>query len=214
MSGSKERGTRMPRRVYAAIAFAVYAGAIVLSNYLIVHVGTPTPYGTHTTPVWPGLTAPSGVWVAALSFPARDILQRLTPTWDLRLPLPRGKALKMTVPAVGLIAILIGAGISYLISSPVIAIASGLTYLCSETADFAVYTPLQRRWFVPAVFASGCVAIVVDSVLFLHLAGIYSLPSLEGLILGKFWVILAAVPVTWLLRNRGPVALAPEVSPA
>ena len=52
--------------------------------------------------------------------------------------------------------------------------ASGLTYLCSESADFAVYTPLQRRWFVPAVIASGCVALVVDSVVFLHLAGLYS----------------------------------------
>ena len=78
----------------------------------------------------------------------------------------------------------------------------------------AVYTPLQRRWFVPAVFASGCVAIVVDSVLFLHLAGLYSLSSLEGLVLGKFWVILAAVPVTWMLRNRGPMAVTPEVAAA
>lgn len=183
------------RRTWAAAAFAVYVAAIVLSNWLITHVGIPAGPGTHLTPVGFGLLAPSGVWAAAVSFPARDVTQRLGGRW------------------LGIAAILVGAAVSYWVSSPVIAVASGLTYLCSETADFAVYTPLQRRWFVPAVFASGCVAIVVDSALFLHLAGLYSVPALEGLILGKFWVILAAIPVTWSLRRTGPVA-APEVSPA
>jgi uncharacterized PurR-regulated membrane protein YhhQ (DUF165 family) len=177
-------------RSWAAAAFAVYVAAIVASNWLITHVGIPTvPGGPHLTPVGFGLLAPSGVWAAAVSFPARDVTQRLGGRW------------------LGVLAILIGAAVSWRISDPHIAIASGVTYLCSEAADMAVYTPLQRRWFVPAVFASGCVAIVVDSVLFLHLAGIYSFSSLEGLVLGKFWVILAAIPVTWLLRNRGPMAV-------
>lgn len=188
----------MSMRRWAAVAFAVYVAAIVLSNYLITHIGIPAGPGVHLTPVGFGLLAPSGVWAAAVSFPARDVTQRLGGRW------------------LGVLAILVGALISYLISSPVIAVASGVTYLCSETADMAVYTPLQRRWFVPAVFASGCVAIVLDSVLFLHLAGLYSAAALEGLVLGKFWVILAAVPVTWMLRNAGPVAVtAPaEASPA
>ena len=183
---------------WAAAAFTVYVAAIAFSNYLIVHVGIPTgPGGPHLTPVGFGLLAPSGVWAAAVSFPARDVTQRLGGRW------------------LGVLAILIGAAVSWRISDPHIAMASGVTYLCSETADFAVYTPLQRRWFVPAVFASGCVAIVVDSVLFLHLAGLPSgWSAVAGLVLGKFWVILAAVPVTWALRNRGPVAVTPEVGPA
>jgi len=183
-------------RKWAVVAFTVYVAAIVLSNYLITHVGIPAGPGTHLTPVGFGLLAPSGVWAAAVSFPARDVTQRLGGRW------------------LGLTAILAGAGISYLISSPVIAVASGVTYLCSEGADMAVYTPLQRRWFVPAVFASGCVAIVADSVLFLHLAGLYSLASLKGLVLGKFWVVLAAVPVAWLLRRTGPVAVTADAVPA
>jgi len=184
---------RFPRvSLWAALAFAVYVAAIALSNWLIVHVGIPAGPGVHLTPVGFGLLAPSGVWAAAVSFPARDVTQRLG-----------GRRL-------GVAAILAGAAVSWKISNPAIAVASGVTYLCSEGADMAVYTPLQRRWFVPAVFASGCVAIVVDSALFLHLAGIYSLPSLEGLVLGKFWVILAAVPVTWALRNRGPMAVAAQ----
>ena len=179
------------RHAWTAAAFAVYVAAIVMSNWLITHAGIPTfPGGPHLTPVGFGLYAPSGVWAAALSFPARDLVQRTGGRW------------------LGIAAILIGAGVSYLVSNPVIAMASGITYLCSETADFAVYTPLQRRWFAPAVVASGCVAAVVDSVLFLHLAGIPAGASaVAGLVLGKVWVQLAAGPVAWKLRNAAPVAV-------
>ena len=179
-----------PIRRWAAVAFAVYVAAIAGSNWLITHAGIPTATGVHLTPVGFGLLAPSGVWAAAVSFPARDVTQRLGGRW------------------LGVAAILAGAAVSWLISDPRVAVASGLTYLCSETADFAVYTPLQRRWFTPAVFASGCVAIVVDSVLFLRLAGIPAgAAAVAGLILGKFWVQVAAVPVTWELRRAGPLAV-------
>lgn len=177
-------------RSWAAAAFTVYIVAIVASNWLITHVGIPAGPGTHLTPVGFGLYAPSGVWAAAASFPARDVTQRLG-----------GRRL-------GIAAIFIGAAISWRISDPHIAVASGVTYLCSEGADFAVYTPLQRRWFVPAVVASGCIAAVVDSVLFLHLAGLPAGASaVAGLVLGKVWVQLAAGPAAWGLRRAGPVAV-------
>lgn len=179
------------RARWATVAFAIYAGAIIASNWLIGHIGIPTfPGGPHLTPVGFGLMAPSGVWAAAVSFPARDIVQRTGGRW------------------LGISAIIVGAGVSYLISDPRIAIASGLTYLCSETADFAVYTPLQRRWFTPAVVASGCVAAIVDSVLFLHLAGLPAgMAAVAGLVLGKVWVQVAAGPAAWSLRKRTPVAV-------
>jgi len=192
----------MTRRYWAAMAFAVFVAAISLSNWLITHVGIPTvPGGPHLTPVGFGLYAPSGVWAAAVSFPARDVTQRLGGRW------------------LGVAAVVAGAAVSWRISDPHIAVASGVTYLCSEGADMAVYTPMQAGartrsagWFVAAVFISGCVAIVVDSVLFLHLAGIYSPEAVKGLILGKFWVILVAVPVTWALRKTRPLAVpVPEV---
>jgi hypothetical protein len=137
--------SRAERARWATAAFAVYAGAITLSNWLIVHAGIPAGPGTHLTPVGFGLMAPSGVWAAAVSFPARDVVQRTGGRW------------------LGLAAIAAGAGVSWMVSDPHIAMASALTYLCSETADFAVYTPLQRRWLVPAVVASGCVAAVPAS---------------------------------------------------
>jgi queuosine precursor transporter len=169
------------RAWWAVAAFATYAAAIATSNWLITRFGV--------TPVGFGLIAPAGVWAAAVSFPARDITQRMGGRW------------------LGIAAILGGAALSWALSSSHLAVASGVTYLCSETLDMAVYTPLQRRWFVPAVIASGCAAIVLDSVLFLHLAGLYSVPLVEGLILGKFWVIAAAGPAAWALRNKGPVAV-------
>lgn len=177
---------------YRAIpALAVYVGAIVLSNWLITHVGISAGPGTHLTAVGFGLYAPSGVWAAGVSFPARDIVQRLGGRW------------------LGIFAILLGAAISWRVSNPHIAEASGLTYLCSESADFAVYSPLQRRWFTPAVVASGVISAVVDSVLFLHLG---ELPdgtrAVAGLILGKLWVVLAAGPIAYGLRRAGPLAIA------
>lgn len=175
---------------WAFVALGVYIGAIVLSNWLITHVGIPVGHGTHLSPVGFGLLAPSGVWAAAVSFPARDITQRLGGRW------------------LGIIAIVVGAAVSWYISAPVIAVASGVTYLISESADFLVYTPLQRRYFAWAVFASGCVAAVVDSVVFLHLAG---LPSggkaVAGLVLGKFWVQIPAAYIAWQLRKTRPVRL-------
>lgn len=187
------RRYRAWRGYIAAIALAVYVGAIVLSNYFIVHglpfnLSTPTPYGTYTVPVGFGLVAPAGVYVAAVTFPARDVVQR-----------SGGRIL-------GVVAILIAALVSWWVSSPAIAVASGGTYLISESFDFAVYTPLQRRWFVPAVIASGIVAAVVDSLIFLKWAGIPYSGNLAGLIVGKLWIVcLLGGAAAWTLRKRLPM---------
>lgn len=185
-----EETARSALRCWAAVAFAVFVTAIVASNWLIAHVGIPAGPGTHLSPVGFGLLAPSGVWAAGVSFPARDVVQRLGGRW------------------LGMVAIIAGAAVSLAVSDPHIAIASALTYLCSETADFLVYTPMQRRWFVPAVVASGCVAAIVDSVLFLHLAGIPAGgAAVAGLILGKAWVQIPAGAAAFWLRRTGPAAV-------
>jgi queuosine precursor transporter len=177
----------VPKR-WPIIATAIYAAAIILSNVLINHIGISVP-GTsvHILPVGFGLYAPSGVWAAAVSFPARDYVQRLGGrSW-------------------GVVAILLGGLVSWFVSDPRIAVASAATYLISESVDMLVYTPLQRRFFTTAVLASGLAAVVIDSVVFLHLAGIPAPAQVvAGLILGKIWVILAAGPVTYLLRKRLP----------
>ena len=79
--------------------------------------------------------------------------------------------------------------------------ASAAAFLLSELADFAVYTPLQSRGLVLAVLASSVVGLLVDSVLFLWLA-FGSLEFLAGQILGKFWMVLLALPVVHWIRKR------------
>ena len=176
-------------RKIAALSAAIYCLAIVGANYLIVHGfpgATPTPFGTYTVPVGFGLVAPAGTYAIAVSWPARDILQR-----------SGGRT-------VGIIAIAVGAILSWWVSSPAIAVASGVTLALSETCDFLVYTPLQRRWFVPAVIASGVVAAVVDSVVFIHLAGLPT-SQIPGLIVGKLWIVtLVAGPIAFGLRKVVP----------
>ena len=180
----------MKLRPAAVVAFAVYVSAIVMANFFISHIGTPTPFHTHTFPVGFGLVAPSGTYWAALAFPARDVVQRTA-----------GRAF-------GFAAILIGAAISFGVSSHTIAVASGVTFLVAESLDMAIYTPLQKRWFGPAVVVSGCVGAVVNAWLFLTLAGLPVGPNMPGLLLGTFWVILAGGFVAGALRRAGPLAVA------
>ena len=169
----------------AALAFAVYVGSIAGANWMISHVGRPVE-GAHVLPVGFGLEAPSGVYLAGLAFVARDIVQRLA---GLRI---------------GVVAIVIGATLSWWLSSPAIAVASGVTFLLSESCDFLVYTPLQARHFPFAVVGSGLVADVVDSIVFLTLAGIPLALALPGQLVGKAWVVLIGGVAAGFLRRFGP----------
>lgn len=147
------------------VAALGYIATIFAANWLIEHVGI--------VPVGFGLMAPAGVYAVGVAFTLRDIVQRtLGREWTV-------------------VAILIGAALSYLVS-PAFAIASGVAFLVSEFADFAVYTPLERRSWLGAVTLSNTVGLTLDSVLFLWLA-FGSLAFLPGQIVGKAWMTLLAV---------------------
>lgn len=175
------------RHVIGAVFAAVYIGAIVMANWLIVHVGF--------IRVWPtSLVAPAGVYCAGLTFPARDVVQR---------------SLGRTA---GVLAIIAAAGLTYAIS-PVLAFASGATFLVSETLDMTLYTPLQRRWFRSAVIVSSTAAAVVDSLLFLYLARIPYHVALAGQIAGKLEVVFACgIPMALALKKALPLHPAPVPS--
>ena len=82
-------------------------------------------------------------------------------------------------------------------------LASGVAFALSELADFAVYTPLQRRRLMLAMLASALVGLAVDSLAFLWLA-FGSLHLLPGQIVGKLWAVLASIPFIRLLRRVAP----------
>ena len=161
-----------------------YMACIPVANWMIQHIGTfCVPNGPCMLPVAPGLAAPSGVLAVGAALVFRDLVQRrLGLAWSLG-------------------AIVVAAVLSWLISPPALVVASVAAFIFSETADTLVFTPLQKRGLVKAVFASGLVSIVIDSVIFLYLA-FGSLDFLGGQIIGKLWAILVALPLIHLLRLR------------
>ena len=151
-----------------------YILVIVLANWSIQQFGL--------VPVGFGLMAPAGVYFAGLAFTLRDLVQeQLGRKWTA-------------------VAILVGAAVSGILS-PELAMASGIAFLVSELADFAIYTPLRLKNWLLAVGLSNTVGLVADSVLFLTLA-FGSLEFLPGQIVGKAWVTLVSVGLLWMFRRR------------
>ncbi len=146
-----------------------YIATIFAANWAITTFG-PVPVGF-------GLLAPAGVYFAGLAFTFRDLTQdALGRRWTY-------------------FAIVVGAALSGLLSGQ-LALASGIAFLVSETADLVVYTPLHERRWLTAVAASNGVGLVVDSALFLWLA-FGSLAFLEGQIVGKVEMTVLAVIILW-----------------
>lgn len=187
------------KTIIGVVALVIYGISIYLANWLIRSVGTVVlPDGSHLLPVGFGLYAPSGTYAAGITFVARDVVQRtIGKRWSLLVILP-------------------GALLTALLDVR-LAIASASAFLFGELVDFLVYTPLQQRGFVRAVVASGVVASVVDSFLFLSVAHIPLAIAFPGLLLGKVWVMFVAAPVAYALRvwlAQPDVALSRSGGPA
>ncbi len=167
-----------------AVFLAAFAACVPLANWLIQNVGTTcVPNGPCLIPVAPGITAPSGVLMIGVALVLRDLVQRrLGLSWAIA-------------------AILVGGLLSAMFSPPALVVASVAAFLLSELADLAVFTPLQKRGLVLAALASSAVGLVIDSLVFLWLA-FGSLKYLEGQVLGKALMVLAALPILIWLRNR------------
>jgi uncharacterized PurR-regulated membrane protein YhhQ (DUF165 family) len=172
------------KNIEGVVFLVLFCLTIPAANWMIGHVGTVClRNGPCVVPVAPALMAPSGVLMVGLALVLRDLVQR-------RLGMEFGVA-----------AIAVGAVISAGLAPASLVIASAAAFLLSEFADFAVYTPLARRRLVLAVLASSLVGLVVDSIVFLWLA-FGSLDFLSGQIVGKFWMVLVALPLVAYLRRR------------
>lgn len=163
----------MTQRTLGIIAVLGYIFTIVAANVAITVFGL--------VPVGLGLVAPAGVYFAGLAFTLRDGVQEtLGRRWTVA-------------------AILVGAAISAAMSAQ-LALASGVAFLLSEAADFAVYTPLRRRSWLAAVVASNTAGLLIDSALFLWLA-FGSLDFLAGQVVGKLWMTALAVALLLAWRR-------------
>jgi hypothetical protein len=167
----------------AALVLA-FAATIPAANFLIGNVGTECiPNGPCIVPVGFGLTAPSGVLMIGAALVLRDMVHEVG---GLRAVF---------------VALLIGAILSWFLAAPALVVASVLSFVLAELADLAVYTPLRERRLALAVLLSGLVGSVIDSAVFVWLA-FGSFAYVEGQILGKLWVSLAAFGVLLYMRRR------------
>lgn len=182
---------RQQREVEGFAFLAAYIACIPAANWLIGNVGTVcVPQGPCLVPVAPGLMAPSGVLMIGLALVLRDLVQR-------RLGV--GYALG---------AIAVGAALSGILAPLPLVVASTTAFLLSELADFAVYTPLQKRGLVLAVLLSSVVGLIADSIIFLWLA-FGTFEFLMGQIVGKAWMVLLTLPaIEWLRRRDRRLGLA------
>jgi uncharacterized PurR-regulated membrane protein YhhQ (DUF165 family) len=132
-------------------------------------------------PVAPGLVAPAGVYVVGLALVLRDLLRERA-------------GLRATFAA-----IVAGSLLSAIIA-PRLALASGVAFLLSETADALVYEPLRERGRTLARATSQVVGAAIDSAVFLWLA-FGSLAYFPGQLTGK--LVSGAAAIAFLARwNR------------
>jgi queuosine precursor transporter len=175
------------RNTEGIVFFIGFAATIVLANYFIKNIGTVcTDSGVCLIPIWPSFgigdgMAPSGVLWAGVALTMRDLVQRRLGFWW----------------SWGAVAV--GAGLSAFLD-PALALASGGAFFVAETLDLFVYTPLQSRNLFGAVIASNVAGAVIDSFVFLALAGL-PLIYAEGQIVGKLWMTLLALPMIYMIRN-------------
>lgn len=122
---------------------AAFLAVVVFTNLITAQLGVVD---------WLGISATAGTWLAGFAFVARDATQEgLGPRW--------------------VVGCILGGALISAAFSPQLALASATAFLLSELADFAVYTPLRRSGRARAALASNAVGSVVDSALFLLIAG-------------------------------------------
>lgn len=167
-----------------ALLIAAFAATVPVANWLIGNVGTTCiPDGPCLIPVGFGYTAPSGVLMIGAALVLRDMVHE---AGGIRAALA---------------AIVIGGVLSWFVAPPALVIASVAAFVLAELADLAVYAPLRRRRLGLAVLASGIVGSVIDSAVFLALA-FGSLQFIEGQVLGKAWMSLAAFVAIRAARTK------------
>lgn len=162
---------RYRRSVGVAMA-AGFLAAVIAANWLTTNYGF--------VGVGFGYTATAGTFAAGFALALRDATQDTLGRWPMFATLA------------------VGAGVSYFVADPHIAVASAVAFAVSELLDWAVYTPIRRgsrlggkRW-AAGVAASGAVGAVVDTVVFLSIAFGWAavLPAMVGQLIGKTWATL------------------------
>ena len=158
-----------------------FVATVLAANYATTRWGL--------VPVGFGLVTTAGTYFAGAAFVLRDSLQ------------------DASTAAFVLAVIAAGAGLSWFVASPSIALASGLAFALSEAADLGVYTPLREHGYLGAALASNVVGALVDTYVFLAVAGFDIRSAFAGQMVAKLTVTAAVVAVVGATRAllRHPV---------
>lgn len=166
------------------IAMACYITAIVAANIITNHYGM--------VPVGFGLMVTAGTYAAGLALLARDYVHRYA-----------------GVPWV-LAGITIGGLVSWLTTTPSLALASTVAFVGAELLDLGVFAAIyDRLGMFGGALISNIVSAPVDTLLFLWLAGFpVTVASVSGQFIGKvLWATLIPLCIVELTRAvlRQPV---------
>lgn len=97
-----------------------------------------------------------------------------------------------------IMAMLVGALLSYFMADPFIAVASLVAFMVSETVDWGVYTitdkPLHQR-----ILLSSFISTPIDSALFLYMLGQFSLLATVTMFVSK--MLAAFIIWHWLAKR-------------
>lgn len=133
------------KRLLAPVVALLLLSSVVLANVLTSRYGL--------IPAGFGLLVPAGTYTAGLALGLRDALHHVGGMrWVLS-------------------AIAGGIALSALLGDGWIALASAVAFGAAELLDLLVYVPLRRRGWRRAVVGSNAVGALVDTLLFLTVAG-------------------------------------------
>ena len=159
---------------------AAYVTAVVLANVVTARFGLVN--------VGFGLMVTAGTYAAGFALLARDFVHRYGNRWY------------------ALAAIALGGLISWMMSTPALAVASTVAFVTAEIVDLAVFEPVRNgRGFVTAALVSNVVSAPVDTFVFLSLAGFpLTVVTVAGQFVGKvFWATM--IPLALFLVARRAV---------
>lgn len=151
-------------RILAAASAVAFVVLVVASNWLTAKFGLVA-----------GFVA-AGTFTAGLVLAARDAVREVAGLWA------------------SLGCVVIGAGLSAFMATPALALASGVAFALSEVADTAIYEPLRRGGRVRALAWSNVAGSVIDSLLFLAVAGFPIWPAVAGQVAVK-WAVCVVLPL-------------------
>lgn len=140
----------------ASLSLVGFVATAVLANVATANLGL--------VPIGLGLSVTAGTFFAGLALVLRDAVHE---TAGVRWVYP---------------AVLVGALLTAVTAGPALALASGLAFAVSEGADGAVYGWLREKSRAVAVLASGVVGLVLDTFVFLAIAGF---PITTGTVVGQ-----------------------------